>query len=163
LAGFPPHSPWCRRLKVLISASEDAIGVHVAVFVEPYLSALLDGRKTMESRFTLTRQPPYYSIEEGDLILLKRSGGPVVGIAEAGTIQSYTLSPKVVQNLRDDFADRLCAWDENFWSACKEKNYATLIEIKDRVEMDPVTIPKRDRRGWVSYKRRLDSLDFQVA
>jgi hypothetical protein len=140
----------------IINASDDEVGVHVAVFIEPYLSAVLDGRKTMESRFGLTRQPPYDCVDDGDIILLKRSGGPVVGIAEAGTVSSYTLSPKVVRNLRDQFAESLFACDDAFWAARVEKNYATLIEIKETVEVKDVTISKRDRRGWVTYARKTD-------
>jgi hypothetical protein len=135
----------------VLEESKETIGVHVAVFVEPYLSAVLDGRKTMESRFGLTRQPPYNCVDDGDIILLKRSGGPVVGIAEAGPTRSYNLSPNIVRNLREKFADQLFAYDEEFWLARRNKNYATLIEIKGKVGIDAITIPKRDRRGWVSY------------
>jgi hypothetical protein len=141
----------------ILDADDDAVGVHVAVFVEPYLSAVLDGRKTMESRFGLTRQPPYDSVDNGDIILLKRSGGPVVGLAEAGETQSYTLSPQVLNKLRERFAEQLFACDDEFWSARSEKNYATLIEIRDIVEMDAITIQKRDRRGWVTYPRKSES------
>jgi hypothetical protein len=147
----------------VLGEPEEATGVHVAVFVEPYLSAVLDGRKTMESRFGLTRQPPYDCVDNGDIILLKRSGGPVVGIAEAGETWSYTLSPDVLRNLRERFAGQLFACDEEFWSARRNKNYATLIEIKDTIEVDAVTIPKRDRRGWVSYVRKIDEGLFPVA
>ncbi len=59
LDGLPENSPWRGRLKAILDQADDGVGVHLAVFVEPYLSAVLDGRKTMESRFGLTRQPPY--------------------------------------------------------------------------------------------------------
>lgn len=154
MAGLPEKSPWRGRLTKAMALSADAIGVHVAVFVEPFLSAVLDGRKTIESRFSLNRQPPYDCIEPGDIILLKRSGGPVVGIAEAGEAQFFTLSPKVVSSLRERFATQMFAVDDSFWSARRDKNYATLIEIREVVPIRDVTIPKRDRRGWVSYRQR---------
>lgn len=144
-------------MNAILDQADDGVGVHLAVFVEPYLSAVLDGRKTMESRFGLTRQPPYDCVDDGDIILLKRSGGPVVGLAEAGATKSYTLSPGVLANLRDRYAEQLFACDEDFWTARCEKNYATLIEIRDTVELDDVTIPKRDRRGWVTYSRKNES------
>lgn len=154
MAGLAENSPWRRRLMSILHENEDAVGVHVAVFVEPYLSAVLDGRKTMESRFGLTRQPPYDCVDDGDIILLKRSGGPVVGLAEAGAARSYALSPQVLASLRKRFAEQLFACDENFWAARSAKNYATLIEIRDTVEVENITIPKRDRRGWVTYARK---------
>jgi hypothetical protein len=54
-------------------------GVHLAVMVEPYLSFLLQGRKSIESRFSRNAIAPYYQIETGDLVLLKLTGGPVLG------------------------------------------------------------------------------------
>lgn len=163
MAGIPANSPWRRRLNAALHGAESDIGVHVAVFVEPFLTAVLDGRKTMESRFALTRQPPYDCVDDGDLILLKRSGGPVVGIAEAGATRSYQLSPTIVRRLREQYADQLFACDDAFWSARKDKNYATLIEIKDRTEVDALSIPKRDRRGWVSYARRSQAKLAEIA
>jgi hypothetical protein len=150
-------------LNAALGEKEAEIGVHLAIFVEPFLSAVLDGRKTMESRFALTRQPPYNCVEDGDIILLKRSGGPVVGLAEAGETQSYILSPRVVHGLRQRYADRLFACDDAFWSEREHKNYATLIEIKDTVEVDAVSIPKRDRRGWVSYTCRNERRQTELA
>lgn len=128
-------------------------GVHLAVLVEPFLTAVLDGRKTMESRFTLTRQPPWRCVEPGDIILLKRSGGAVVGVARAGEAQSHELSPPLFRTLRERFGARLCATDDHFWLSRADKNYATLIEISDVEPLYGVAIQKRDRRGWVSYGR----------
>ena len=117
------------------------------------MTAVLDGRKTMESRFTLTRQPPWGCVEPGDIILLKRSGGAVVGVARAGAAQSHELSPALIQRLRARFETQLCATDDQFWSSRAGKNYATLIEIEDVEPLADVAIEKRDRRGWVSYGR----------
>jgi hypothetical protein len=128
-------------------------GVHLAVFVEPFLTAVLEGRKTMESRFTLTRQPPWRCVEPGDIILLKRSGGAIVGLVRAGEAQSHELSPSLVRLLRERFGVQLCATDDDFWSRRADKNYATLIEISDVELLSDVAIEKRDRRGWVSYGR----------
>jgi hypothetical protein len=127
------------------------------VFVEPFLSAVLDGRKTMESRFTVTRQAPWGCVEPDDIILLKQSGGPVVGLAIAGEAQSLVLSPSTVRKLRHQFAKLLCAEDDEFWASRETKNYATLIEIRDVIGIPDVRIEKRDRRGWVTYSRQMGS------
>ena len=57
---------WRDHLKSVSQAELD-VGLHVAVFVEPYLTFVLDGRKTVESRFGVYRNPPYQSIREGDI------------------------------------------------------------------------------------------------
>src|SRR5271166_6249805 len=57
----------------------DAVGVHLAVFVEPYLSFLLHGQKTVESRFSINKHAAYEQVGNGDILVLKKSSGPVCG------------------------------------------------------------------------------------
>jgi hypothetical protein len=130
------------------------VGVHLAIFIEPYLTAVLDGKKTIESRFAVTRRPPYECVEPNDYILLKRSGGPVIGLAMAKAIKFYRLSPTVLADIRRKFARQLFALDEDFWHDRADKLYATLIELEDPIAIDPFSIEKRDRQGWVTYDRR---------
>src|ERR1700680_4435376 len=66
-------------------------GIHLAVFVEPFLGYVLDGSKTVESRFSVNRCAPFGKVSRGDVVLLKRAGGAVVGIARVRTVWSYQL------------------------------------------------------------------------
>lgn len=127
--------------------------MHLAVFVEPFLTAVLEGRKTIESRFGVHRRPPYLSIAPDDYILIKRSGGPVVGLALAKTADFYQLSPTVLADIRERFAYQLYALDEEFWESRAGKQYATLIELDEPTEIRPMPFPKRDRQGWVIIDR----------
>lgn len=138
---------------------EITVGVHLAIFIEPYLTAVLDGRKTVESRFSIHRRAPYNCVEADDLILLKRSGGPIVGIALAQAITFYQLSPKVLAQIRSRFATELFALDEEFWSSRTDKRYATLIQLGSPTEIEPLPIVKRDRQGWVTFDREFSSGD----
>jgi ASC-1-like (ASCH) protein len=149
-ACVPHSSPWFARLRQVIGGDDD-VGVHLGVFVEPFLEAILDGRKTIESRFGLHRCTPFQRVQRGDTILLKRSGGPVVGLALAGDATYYTLDTEVLEHLRDRFATQLFAEDDEFWAARAEKRFASLIEIDDIVKIETMTVDKRDRRGWVTY------------
>lgn len=148
--GLPSGSAWHGRLRAAICGDAD-IGVHLGVFVEPYLEAILDGRKTIESRFGVHRCAPFERVQRGDIIFLKRSGGPVVGLALAGGADYYHLDADVLGDLRDRFAVELYAEDEAFWSARAEKRFATLIHIDDTLKIETMDIDKRDRRGWVTY------------
>jgi hypothetical protein len=136
-----------------LKAPEITAGVHLAIFVEPYLTAVLQGRKTIESRFGVHRRPPYLCVHSDDFILLKQSGGPVVGLALARSAEFYQLSPTVLADIRARFAYQLFALDDEFWESRAGKQYATLIELEDPVEIDPLPIIKRDRQGWVTYDR----------
>lgn len=129
--------------------------VHLAIFVEPYLTAVLEGRKTVESRFGARRRAPYRCIQANDLILIKKSGGPVVGLTVARSVHFFTLSPDVLGELRAMFSDRLCA-DDAFWRSRADKRYATMIELGETVSLPPTPVDKRDRQGWVAYGRTLD-------
>ncbi len=126
-------------------------GAQPGVFVEPFLTAVLDGRKTLESRFGRHRRAPYRCVAWGDIIALKRSGGPVVGLAMAGSTRFLDLSPSMLAELRETFETRLYAFDDAFWTACSDKRFATLIEIDDPISIPPMLLDKRDRRGWVTY------------
>jgi predicted transcriptional regulator len=124
------------------------VSLHLAVFVEPYLSFILDGRKTIESRFSVRPMPPFGCVDAGDVVLLKESGGPVVGAFTATAAWDYRLDPATWHELRRDFAVALCAQDA-FWEEREGAEYATLIQVSHPRRLPSVSIPKRDRRGWV--------------
>jgi hypothetical protein len=145
----PRGSPWRDRIDAATRNAQ--VGVHLAVFVGPFLEAILNGRKTIESRFGANRCTPFEKVQRGDIILLKRSGGPVVGLALAGDTLYYVLTPDVFRELRDRFAIQLYAEDDEFWAARADKRFASLIEIDDSVKIASMSIDKHNRRGWVTY------------
>jgi len=151
----PLRSEWYRRLLAQVEAEEITVGVHLAIFVEPYLTAVLEGKKTIESRFAVTRRPPYHCIVPDDYIILKKSGGPVMGLAIAKSANFYRLSPAILAELRQKFAKELFAQEDDFWADRADKQYATLIELGNTTPINPITIYKRDRQGWVTYDRHL--------
>ena len=123
--------------------------VHLAIFVEPYLRYVLDGVKTLESRFSKNRCPPYGRVKPGDVLLLKRSGGPVVGVCRVTRVWFYELNAAKRKEVRARFAEGLCARDEGFWNARAEAAFASIMEIADVRMREPFACEKQDRRGWV--------------
>src|SRR5580692_1379944 len=83
---------WSKRIDD-ISARPSGFGLHLAVFIEPYLQYVLEGKKTVESRFGIQRRPPFGHVREGDILLLKRSGGPITGVCLVGQVWFYQLDP----------------------------------------------------------------------
>lgn len=143
-------SPVRERVREVLRSKAEA-RVHLGVFVEPFLEAILDRRKTVESRFGVHRCAPFDRVRTGDFILLKRSGGPVVGIAIAGKARYYELDPEKLEDIRDRYAAKIFAEDDDFWEARAKKRFATLIEIDEVAKIETLEIQKRDRRGWISY------------
>lgn len=150
---LPAGSTMHERVRKALDRNME-VGVHLGVFVEPFLDAILDGRKTIESRFGVHRNAPFQRVSAGDFILLKKSGGPVVGIAIARDASFYELDQDMLEDIRNRFAARIYAEDDEFWAARAEKRFATLIEIDEVCRIETLEIDKRDRRGWVTYSGR---------
>jgi hypothetical protein len=126
--------------------------------VEPYLSYVLDGRKTIESRFATRRYAPYGRINPGDMILLKESGGPIRGLCEVSEVWFYNLTPDSWRYLQREFAKDLCAQEPDFWIERQNASFATLMSLESVRQIAPVEFPKQDRRGWVVLRSSLGSL-----
>ena len=140
---------WSEVATILMSPNRGSRSVHLAIFIDPFLDLLLDGRKTVESRFSAVRFPPYGQVARGDLVILKRSGGPVVGICEIGAAWFYRLDPDSWRTIRLEFTHALCAEQPDFWSSRESAEFATLMYVSRAKRLPPVNWPKRDRRGWV--------------
>lgn len=133
--------------------------IHLAIFQGPFLNLLFEGQKTIESRFSKNRIAPHSQIGEGDLVLVKKSGGPVLGLFEAGEVRSYTkLSPSKLHDIRENYGDRICSrYDSQFWVKKKDANYATLVQVKWIKRIKPLKCGKKDRSGWTIIKHHNES------
>jgi len=145
---------WDYRIAQWNGPSEAPFAIHLAVFVEPYLQYVLDGKKTVESRFSVNRCAPYRRVQAGDVILLKRAGGAVVGICQVAQVWSYCLAPESWEVIRQDFTEALCAQDPQFWKQREHASFATLMLVRHVRRIKALSIPKRDRRGWVVLQER---------
>lgn len=141
---------WVDRLQAI---TRHEISLHLAILVEPFLEFVLNGQKTVESRFSKRPVPPFGYVQKGDAILLKRASGPVVAVCEVGSTWQYKLSPRTVVELRRRFAQALCAMDPEFWEARAEARFLTLMQVQRVKPVDPFSIGKVDRRGWVVVSR----------
>jgi hypothetical protein len=140
---------WQRYLAIDRKSRQPPFAVHIAVLVEPYLSYILQGKKTEESRFSMHRIPPFGQVKEHDVLLLKRASGPIVAICQVTKVWSYRLLPATWNEIRDRHAHALCAEDPMFWESRQKAEYATLMRIANVVKIPPLGVDKRDRRGWV--------------
>lgn len=137
----------------LDQAHEQRAALHLAVMREPYLQLLLDGQKTIESRFSVNRVSPFEDVSAGDVLALKQQSGPVVGLCVVEHAAFYELDPRTWRLLRAQFARPLCAEDDDFWATRERARYATLMTVVHAHWIDPVRVGKRDRRGWVRLDR----------
>jgi hypothetical protein len=143
---------WGDLFESLGSLNDLRIGIHLAIFVEPYLEFVLEGRKTVESRFSVHRVAPYRQVKENDVIFLKRAGGPIVGICEVTNTWFYKLGPDTFEEIAERFGRAICPIDDQFWTDRRHTEYATLIKLGRVHRIEPLIFPKKDRRGWVVLK-----------
>ena len=139
---------WQEKIDNAYSSINPSINLHLAIFSEPYLTYLLEGKKTFESRFSIKKYPPYERISEGDIIFVKKVTGPVIAICTVKKRNFYLLNSNSWNEIKK-FSKELCIDHENFWIEKKNCSYATIIEITDFIEIKPIQCYKRDRRGWV--------------
>lgn len=154
----PVDSFWPPYLDEFAVPQPASVSVHLGVFVEPYLQFILDGTKRVESRFSIRPCAPYRRVAEGDILLLKEVGGPVVGICQVSSVWYYELAPESLSELRAEFAAALCVQDPEFWHDRADASYATLMHLEKVQPIEPFQIEKRDRRGWVVLRKRSQQL-----
>lgn len=121
--------------------------IHLAVMNEPFLKYVFEGKKTIESRFSLHKIAPYQKVQPGDAVFMK--AGPVVGRFTVAWVKYFDLSEYPIEKLRQEYDDAICG-DADFWKAKSTKRYVTLMGIQDVNRLPPMQIEKRDRRAWVS-------------
>lgn len=138
--------------------------VHLAILIEPYLSLILKGEKTIESRFTKNRIAPYCQAKEGDIILLKKSGGGIVGVAEIDKAEFHTLESEPnaaiskfmgwdgrsnISEIRANFNDQIRATPE-FWESKQNARYASLLYLKNVAPLsEPTPFPRQHGSAWL--------------
>ena len=143
--------------RVVARHYEDAMktgcGVHLAVLVEPYLSLILDGKKTIESRFSQNRQTPFERVFPGDILLLKRSSGPIEGLCIVSDSWFYRLKPETWTEI-EKFRQALCMDNSEFWQEKRKALYGSLMRIAYVERLPPFQTAKLDPRGWVTLRER---------
>ena len=125
---------------------------HLAIFNPPFLELILERRKTIEGRFSKVRCAPFGAVQEGDVVLMKESGGLVKGSFVVAKVESFeNLTEERLKELEAHYGDSLCAdADPEYWQRRRVSKYATLMHVAKPTRFkQPFPFPKKDRRGWV--------------
>ncbi len=154
-AALNNDSFWRHQLQQLQDARSGAPALHLAILVNPYLERILSGRKTIESRFSIQRRTPYQQIQQGDVILFKRSGGPILGIGLVDEVKFYQLTPAVLAHIQTTYATELGIDDPNFWSERARAAYGTLTRVSQVRRLPPIPFVKHDQRAWIVLQNRV--------
>jgi ASC-1-like (ASCH) protein len=126
--------------------------IHLAIFRDPYLQYIVEGRKTIETRFSRVACAPYSKVASGDIVLLKKTGRPVSNVCVVKKTWFYVLDPGSLKFIREKFGESICPASDSFWEDRKRAVYATLMLIDQVTPLHSLVVEKRDRRGWVVVK-----------
>jgi len=142
---------------------DNKINIHLAVFSEPYLSLILSGIKTIESRFSINKVIPYRRIFPNDIVLIKKSGSDIIGLFTVqDTIFFDHLTESKIEKINSVYGREL-SWsiDPTFLSTKNDSNFLTLIKIDNVVKLNPITTDKADRTGWSIVKLGYNNTLFE--
>ena len=122
---------------------------HLAILKRAYIDMILDGSKTVESRFTITMRAPFGQIFEGDELFLKQSCGPVCAMAKVKQVKTFeNLTPKEILKIKQLYNKDILASDE-YWQSKLDCRFGILIRLKNVSAIKPIYISKKDWRAWV--------------
>ena len=125
--------------------------LHLGIFTEPYLTYMLDGKKTIESRFSKNKIQPYDQISKNDIVIVKKSSGNVMAYFTIKEVLFFNLNETPIGRIKLKYSKELCV-DEDFWISKSSSNYATLIIIDEIVKLNPFHIDKKGMQTWIKLK-----------
>lgn len=122
--------------------------IHLGIFSEPYLTYMLEGKKTIESRFSKNKILPYNQITKDDIIIIKKSSGNIVGYFTIKEVLFFDLNEISIDEIKEKYNNQLCV-DDEFWFNKRKSNYATLIIIDKLFKLKPFHINKKGMQTWI--------------
>ncbi|OGD62382.1 hypothetical protein A2215_03010 [Candidatus Berkelbacteria bacterium RIFOXYA2_FULL_43_10] len=123
---------------------------HLAIFIGDTAELILKGKKRIDLRISQKKIIPYHTISVGDEILLKKSGGDIVGKARASKVIFYdSFAKKDLEKIKNEYGKYILMSDD-FWEVKSSGKYLTMIFL-EAVErfVAPIKFRKKDLRSWV--------------
>lgn len=124
---------------------------HIAILRQPFFDMVLNGEKTIESRWSMNKVA-LQKVNVGDKILLKLTGNPVTATARAKAVKYYELTPELVEQIRLKYGKQIGTDKFEDWSSTLKKKYCTLIWLEDVKIIEPMQVPRSNGAGWIVVK-----------
>ena len=129
---------------------------HLAILAPGWTELILDGSKTIESRFTKVRCAPFGKVHEGDSVYMKESGGLVKGmftVAKVETFEHLTdaqICDLFYKEYREQIFSSLSASMQRPPEKWLTAKHATLIHVSDPIAFDkPFPYKQKGRSAWL--------------
>ena len=126
---------------------------HIAIMKKGFLEMIISGIKTIESRWSKRRIPPFHTVSEGDIIYFKLSSGQVCARATAGEVLYYdNLTPEKILGIIKEYGSQI-GIDASYAKNLEGKKYCTLIFLKNFEQIPSFQINKEGcpcSSGWLN-------------
>lgn len=118
---------------------------HVAILSKSrkLLLKIIEGKKTIESRWYKFKKTPYNNINPDDIVYFKESGEPVTVKSKVEKVLFFEdLNSEKIKKVIEEYGGGICisiAYAEKL----KDKNFCALIFLKDVEKIKPFNINKK--------------------
>ena len=118
------------------------------------LPKILQGEKTIESRWYKTRKAPFNKIKVGDIVYFKDSGAPVtIKSLVKKVIQFDNLSEQRIYDLLHEYEKELGINADEYYNSIKNKKYGIIIYLDKVEQINPFQIDKKgfgNQSSWIT-------------
>lgn len=129
---------------------------HLAILTKEGIQRILSGQKTVETRFSRHKIPPFNAVHTGDIVYIKEAGKDIIGQFTVKSVISFeALEEKDWQFIKSSYKEQLSLGSEDldskFFQTHQAANFGTIIFISkvEQLITSPITFKKSDRRAWV--------------
>ncbi len=119
---------------------------HVAIMNKRWklIPKILDGSKTIESRWYVNRIKPWNSINVGDKIFLKNAGEPITASAVVSKVLQFDhLDKYTFKEIMDKYAEDIQLLSREYDEYYQSKNYCILIFLENVRSVEPFDVSKK--------------------
>lgn len=125
---------------------------HIAIMRQPFYNMVLNGEKTIESRWSMHKIAPYNKVKIGDEILLKQTGKDATLKAIVKDVKFYELTPVIAEQIKIDYGKEIGIDKFENWQTILHKKFCTLIWLDELKKISPIKVPKSNGAGWILIK-----------
>jgi len=126
---------------------------HLAILRQPFFDMVLNGEKTIESRWSMKKVAPFNKVLVGDEIYLKETGKPATAVAIVKKVEYYHLTPEIVEDIRQKFGKQIGTDYFEDWESTLNKKFVTLIWLDKVKKIPPKFFPRSHGAGWIVLKK----------
>ena len=89
---------------------------------------------------------------KGDLVMVARPGGIVVGHFLVGDVRYFDVHSVGFASIQKNFSDGIYSrLDPQFWESREKARYVTLLDVQVAKRCEEFRMSKRDQRAWISF------------